>query len=105
MLATQLLLCQDALAMPATKSQAKPIQCSPRGVLLVIRAEFALEEFRADYSVRLSKARRDTRDRTSAKEKRVFPGARKPHKPPNPPVVLPLTDDLKPQFAKHFQVA
>jgi hypothetical protein len=103
MLATQLLLCQGALAMPATKSAAKPIQCSPRGVLLVIRAEFAAEGFRSDYGVRLSKARRDTRHRQSAKEKRaVFPG-RKPHKPPEPPILLPLPDDLKTKVAKYFQ--
>jgi len=105
MLATQLLLCQGALAMPAPKLAAKPIQCSPRGVLLLIRAEFASEEFRSDYSVRLSKARRDTRRRSSAKAKRrEFPG-RRPHKPPEPPVILPLPDDLKPKVHKHFQAA
>jgi hypothetical protein len=105
MLATQLLLCQGALAMPASRSAAKPIQCSPRRVLLLIRAEFAREEFRSDYSVRLSKARRDTRRRSSAKERRQdFPG-RRPHKPPVPPVILPLPDDLKPVLHKYFQGA
>jgi len=105
MLATQLLLCQGALAMPAPKSAAKPIQCSPRRVLLLIRAEFAREEFRADYSIRLSKARRDTRHRISVKQKRdEFPG-RRPHKPPEPPLVLPLPDDLKPKIDKYFQAA
>ena len=73
--------------------------------MLLIRAEFASEEFRSDYSVRLSKARRDTRYRISAKERRKeFPG-RRPHKPPEPPVILPLPDDLKPKVHKYFQVA
>ena len=104
MLATQLLLCQGALAMPVSRSAAKPIQCSPRRVLLVIRAEFAREAFRSDYSARLSKARRDTRQRLSAKQKgNGFPD-RKPHKPPEPPVVLPLPDDIKPKVDKYFQV-
>ncbi len=103
MLATQLLLCQGALAMPATVVADKPIQCSPRGVLLIIRAEFACEAFRGDFSDRLSTASRDTRARTSAKERRPeFPG-RRPHKPPEPPVVLPLPDDLKPELDKYFQ--
>jgi hypothetical protein len=105
MLATQLLLCQGALAMPATEVAGKPVQCSPRGVLLIIRAEFAREEFRDDFSDRLSKARRDTRARTSAKERKLeFPGRRR-HKPPEPPVVLPLPDDLKPKLDKYFQAA
>jgi hypothetical protein len=56
MLATQLRLCQGALAMPATMVAGKPIQCSPRRVLPVIRAESAREEFRAEFSERLSKA-------------------------------------------------
>lgn len=105
MLATQLLLCQGALAMPVTVEAGKPTQCSPRGVLLVIRSEFAREEFRSDFGHRLSKARRDTRARTTAKEKRqTFPG-RRPHKPPLPPVILPLPDDLKPKVDKYFQAA
>ncbi len=105
MLSIQLLLCQGALAMPVPKSAAKPIQCSPRGVLLIIRAEFAGDKFRSDYSVQLSKARRDTRSRRSAKERRPdFPG-RRPHKPPKPPVILPLPDDLKPKVHTYFQAA
>lgn len=105
MLATQLLLCQGALAMPAPKSAAKPIQSSPRGVLLIIRKEFASERFSSDYSVQLSKARRDRRSRKSAKQRREdFPG-RKPHKPPEPPVILPLPDDLKSKAHKYFQAA
>jgi len=82
--------------MPAPKFAAKTIQCSPRGVLLIIRAEFASEEFRSDYSVRLTKARRETCRRISAKEKRrEFPG-RRPHKAPEPPVILrlPVPSDL-----------
>ena len=105
MLATQLLLCQGALAMPAPKSPAKPIQCSPRRVLLLIREEFASDTFRSNYSTRLSKARRDNRHRISAKQKRdCFPG-RRTHKPPKPPIVLPLPEDLKPKLDNYFQAA
>lgn len=104
MLATQLLLCQGALAMPESKVVEKPIQCSPRGVLLLIRAEFASERFTLNFSDRLSKARRDTRSRRTHKQKRVFP-SRKPHKPPHPPIILPLPDKLKTIVDNHFQAA
>lgn len=105
MLATQLLFGQGALAMPEAVVAGKPIQCSPRGVLLVIRAEFSRVTFRTDFGDRLSKARRDTRARTTDKHKRrVFPG-RTTHKPPLPPVILPLPDDLKPYVHKYFQAA
>lgn len=104
MLATQLLLCQGALAMPALKLAEKPVQCSPRKVLLVIRAEFASEEFRSDFGVRLSKAQRDTRRRRTPKQKREFP-SRKPHKPPKPPVILPIPDELKPIVNNYFIAA
>jgi hypothetical protein len=105
MLATQLLLCQGALAMPATVVGSKPIQCSLRRVLLAIRSEFAREQFRDDFSDRLSKACRDTRARTSAKERKLeFPGRRR-YKPPEPPVILPLPDDLKPKLDRYFQAA
>jgi hypothetical protein len=105
MLATQLLFGQGALAMPEAVVAGKPIQCSPRGVLPVIRAEFSRVTFRTDFGDRLSKARRDTRARTTDKDKRrVFPG-RTTHKPPLPPVILPLPDDLKPYVHKYFQAA
>ena len=40
-LATQLLLCQGALAMPIPKKDGLPVMCSPRGVLLEVRREIA----------------------------------------------------------------
>jgi len=95
---------QGALAMPVPKPAAKPIQCSPRRVLVIIREEFIGDDFRSDYGVRLSNARRENRQRKSAKERRPFPGRRR-HKPPEPPVVLKLADELKPKFQKHFQAA
>ena len=104
MLATQLLLCQGALAMPESTVAEKPIQSSPRCVLLLIRAEFANERFTPNFSDRLSKARRDTRSRRTHKQKRVFP-SRKPHKPPNPPVILPLPNKLKTIVDNYFQAA
>ena len=104
MLATQLLLCQGALAMPQPTRGEKPIQCSPRGILLVIRAQFASVTFTSDYGRKLSQARRDTRQRLTSKTKRVFT-ARKQHKPPKPPHVLTLPDELKPRFFKYLQAA
>jgi hypothetical protein len=99
MLATQLLLWQGAVVVPAAKSATTPIQCSPRRVLLLIRAEF-----NDDYSIRLSKACRENRNRRSAKANRQFT-RRKAHKPPEPPIILPLPDDLKPKIPKYFQAA
>jgi len=105
MLATQLLLCQGAWAMPTPESANKRMLCSPRGVLLLIRAEFSRDEFRSNYSIRLSEARRDQRCRTSPKQRRrIFPG-RRPHKPPEPPTILKLPDDLKPRFYKCLKAA
>ena len=39
MIATQLLLCQGVLAMPARQDRGLPVMCSPRGVLLEVRRE------------------------------------------------------------------
>ena len=41
MIATQLLLCQGALAMPVPKKDDLPVMCSPRGVLLEARRDIA----------------------------------------------------------------
>ncbi len=41
MIATQLLLCQGALAMPIPKKDSLPLMCSPRGVLLEARRDIA----------------------------------------------------------------
>ena len=101
MIATQLLLCQGALAMPAARGDERPVACSPRKVLLEIRREIRRPSPKHDFHVRLSAARRERRRRTSPKEKRVWP-RRKKHKPPNAPVILKMTDELKYQLQQHF---
>lgn len=102
MIATQLLLCQGALAMPASKTDDVPIMCSPRGVLLEIRREVRDLTFHDDFTKRLTQAQRERRKRKTAKQKREWP-RRKTHKPPKPPKLLRLTEDLKSQIQKHIQ--
>ena len=95
LLALQLMLAQGALAMPvARKGQVEKI-CSPRRVLLTIRREMS-GRLRGcqKYLDRLREASRERRERTSAKQSRVWP-RRKPHKPPQPPKILTLTDAQK----------
>lgn len=104
MLATQLLLCLGALAMPPSSSADSPILCSPRKVLLEIRSELTTAQPRRDISRRLTTAQRERRPRRTPKEKRPWP-RRKPHKPPNPPVLLTITDALKPKFEQHLRAA
>ncbi len=104
MIATQLLLCQGALAMPEVHSDDTPVMCSPRNVLLEIRREIHSSKPRKDFGVRLAKAHRERRPRTTAKEKRVWP-RRKPHKPPNPPHFLSLTKELKSKIENHLCAA
>jgi hypothetical protein len=102
MLSIQLLLCQGAWAvsLPTAKAGAdEPMQCSPRKVLLEIRRELTAATLRADYSQRLAKAKCEHRERTSTKEKRVWT-RRKPHKPPKPPHLLQLDDELKSKISQ-----
>jgi hypothetical protein len=102
MIATQLLLCQGALAMPAPKTDETPIMCSPRGVLLEIRGEIRTLTFHDDFTKRLTQAQRERRQRKTAKQKREWP-RRKTHQPPKPPKLLRLTEELKSQIQKHIQ--
>jgi hypothetical protein len=95
MLATQLLLCQGALAMVAPRRENEtPVTCSPRKVLLEIRRAMDGRRPPFDFGRRLAGARRERRERRVSKEKRVWP-RRKKHKPPNPPRILKLTKQLK----------
>ena len=95
MIATQLLLCQGALAMPAPKADSLPVMCSPRGVLLEIRREITgRTRLKEPFAVRITKAKREQRERTSPKQIREWP-SRKQHKPPHPPVLLRLTKAQK----------
>jgi hypothetical protein len=104
MLATQLLLCQGALAMPAPKKGALPVMCSPRGVLLEMRRDISGRRQSKPFYERIAQAQREQRERTSAKQKREWP-RRKPHAPPHPPVLLRLSDDQKIKIQQHLQAA
>jgi hypothetical protein len=105
MIATQLLLCQGALAMPVAKEEMSPVLCSPRRVLLEIRKDLAcLPRTLRPFGERIAQATREHRVRTSKKEKREWP-RRKPHQPPNPPVILKLTAELKALLQNHLPIA
>ena len=104
MIATQLLLCQGALAMPAPQQESLPVMCSPRGVLLEVRRDISGRKESEPFSERIARAQREQRVRTSAKEKREWP-RRKPHAPPHPPVLLRLTDEQKFKIQGQLQVA
>jgi hypothetical protein len=104
MIATQLLLCQGALAMPQTQKHEVPLMCSPRGVLLEIRREMRSPKPRKDFGQRLRQKQRERRERKTAKEKRAWP-RRKPHKPPAQPIILTITHELKSRIQKHLMAA
>lgn len=92
LLALQLMLAQGVLAMrPAAPGAAEPV-CSPRKILLAIRQELygGLQRGHAKYYERLMQAKRERRERSSAKTKRPWP-RRKPHKAPRPPKLLKLS--------------
>ncbi len=102
LLATQLLLAQGALALrprPATAAEAATA-CSPRQVLLAIRAELRAARLRRPaFGRRLATARRERRERWSAKVKRDWP-QRTPHTPPKPPRILTLREAEKARISK-----
>ena len=104
MIATQLLFCQGALAMPTAREDEVPVACSPRKVLLEIRREIRGPSPKNDFRVRLTSARRARRARLSPKEKRVWPRRRK-HKPPNPPLILKMPRELKHKIQQHLNAA
>ncbi|MCD4726444.1 MAG: transposase, partial [Pirellulales bacterium] len=95
MIATQLLLCQGALAMPIPKKDGLPVMCSPRGVLLEVRREIAGQSKSSQpFTERIARAQRERRLRTTPKQKREWPH-RKAHTPPHPPMLLRLTKSQK----------
>ena len=105
MIATQLLLCQGALAMPAPRKGGLPAMCSPRGVLLEVRREMTGRSRPGKpFAERISRAQRDRRQRITAKQKRQWP-RRKDHQPPHPPLLLRLTAAQKTKIQKHLQAA
>lgn len=105
MIATQLLLCQGALAMPAPRQGSLPVLCSPRRVLLEARRDISARKAPKElFSDRIARAQREQRMRTSAKQKREWP-RRKPHSPPHPPLLLRLTDEQKINIHKQLHAA
>ncbi len=105
MIATQLLLCQGAMAMQPAPKNGLPVMCSPRRVLLEVRRDiFARKEPTKPFAERITGAERERRVRTSAKEKREWP-RRKRHTPPHPPILLKLTDEQKIVAHKQLQAA
>lgn len=105
MIATQLLLCQGALAMPAPQKGSLPVMCSPRGVLLEARRDIsARKEPKEPFGERIARAQREQRQRQSAKQKREWP-RRKPHTAPHPPLLLRLTEEQKMMIQEHLQAA
>jgi Transposase DDE domain len=98
LLAAQLLLAQGALAL---RRPGGAEACSPRQVLLAIRAELrrAGPPRGGRFGRRLRQARRERRERRSAKVKRPWP-QRKEHKPPKPPNLRRLTDAQKARISR-----
>jgi hypothetical protein len=105
MIATQLLLCQGALAMPGPQKGSLPVMCSPRGVLLEVRRDIAgRSQPGKPFGERISRAQRDHRLRTTPKQKREWP-RRKDHKPPHPPILLRMTEQQKAGIHNDLQAA
>jgi hypothetical protein len=105
MIATQLLLCQGAMAMRVVAKSGLPLMCSPRRVLLEARRDIsARKEPTEPFAERITRAEREQRVRTSAKEKREWP-RRKPHTAPHPPILLKLTDEQKHIIHNQLQAA
>ncbi len=106
MIATQLLLCQGALAMPTTSFKEElPVMCSPRKVLLEIRREINGRSPKGkSFAERIATAKRERRVRQTPKEKRQWP-RRKTHQPPKPPILLRMTSELKAEVEQNLQAA
>jgi hypothetical protein len=101
LLALQLMLAQGVLAQrPRAKGTTEPA-CSPRKILLAIRHEMysQLKHRHGHYYERLQEAKREQRQRTSAKAIREWP-RRKPHKAPKPPKLLKLTEEQKARISR-----
>jgi hypothetical protein len=105
LLATQLLLAQGALALPASAT-GKVVLPSARKVLVEIRAEirnvtgmYLGPRQARSYFQRLAQARWPDRRQRSGKVRRRWPG-REDHKPPGSPQILKMGTILKDKAAK-----
>ncbi|MEK6235575.1 MAG: hypothetical protein N2C14_12775, partial [Planctomycetales bacterium] len=73
--------------------------CSSRSLLLVRRAMRGDPKGPRNFEQALRKCARERRRRLSAKAKRAWP-RRKNHKPPKPPNLHPLTEQVKARMEK-----
>jgi hypothetical protein len=105
LLAVQILLAHAELALRSEKSPEAPA-ISPRKVLTAIRQELQqLAQRRArSYGQRLGGCRAEPRNQTSSKTRREWP-RRKPHKAPQPPMILTLDDEQKSLLQQHLDAA
>ena len=105
LLALQLLLAHADLALRPKRSVGEPA-ISPRQVLMTIRQEMkgAAKPSAGSYRRRLEGCGVEPRVQVSPKACRVWP-RRKPYKPPAPPVLHTLTDELKALIQKHLDAA
>jgi hypothetical protein len=102
LLAVQLLLAMGAWAVAG---KGRLAQCSPAAVLKAIRAELGLRPARRGrFLDRLRRAVRDRQPRHSPKTRRPWP-KRKDHKPPKPPKIRQMDDDLKSLLEHYLQLA
>jgi hypothetical protein len=104
LLACQLLVAQGAWALrrDCDATAAGPVLCSARQAIRVVRAELIAAmrpDRRETYLRRLSRCRRERRERVSAKQKRPWP-RRKPHEPPKPPKLRTMRDDETALFTR-----
>ena len=106
LLALQLMLAQGILAQHARAKVRNETACSPRQILLAIRDEMygRLKRGHAKYYEKLENAKREQRERTSAKAVRPWP-RRKPHKAPKPPKILKLTAERRARISRLQQTA
>jgi hypothetical protein len=97
LLATQLLLAQGARATQGQHKATALQRCSPRKVLLAIRAvitgKIGIRQ-KGAFHKRMAEARREQRQRTSSKVSRRWPRYVK-HRPLKPPILLMLTSEQK----------
>jgi hypothetical protein len=98
LMAMQLMLAQATLRIhPCSSLWDTPDVASPRKVLLEIRREIAdvvPARRRRAFSHRLAQATVERRQRTSSKEKRIWP-RRKQHQPPGAPRIITLSSEHK----------
>jgi hypothetical protein len=107
LLATQILLAHADLALrPETMATTGEPVISPRKVLIEIRREIDAAPRRQvkSYRQRLDGCRAEDRKQTSPKATREWP-RRKPHKPPNPPILHTLNEEQKILLNRHIGAA